>query len=623
MDERDELLADLRERARYYASLTDIGLPRRPASPAATPMATTPAAPVAAPVPVAAGPTAPAPGLVTAAEDGGAAIAPPSSATSTANPADELRAVSDWVGDCQRCKLAPTRRNIVLGQGSPTARLMFVGEAPGADEDEQGLAFVGKAGQLLTKIIEAIGLKREDVWIGNVLKCLKYSTLVQLEDGSWERIGRLVAARYGGRVMSVDEAGRLVPKRVTAWHRSALDGRRVFKLSYRSSRRGVRDRAVTWLTHDHEVLTRRGWVHAACLRDNDLVAVGQGLSRVASDVVAGSLLGDGTINRTTACLALVHSRKQQEYVRLKARALRELAPQVGDGESAAIPGGRKYPTVVCRTRASRALRVVRRRFYPDGRKIVPRDLRLSAMSFSIWFLDDGYTKVESDACATAEIACHSFDPDEIEYLLYALYRDLGLEAYTRPSAPARIQFAAEGTLELSNLVAPFCPPSMRYKLHPAAASRFPFDPGLYEAGPAETLYDEVVVEPAPVDRPNPRFFCIDVEDTHNFVTSGGVVHNCRPPQNRNPEPDEILSCQPFLERQIAAIRPKVIVGLGKFAGQWLLKTAEPISRIRGRVGDYDGVKVVPTYHPAYLLRNPGAKKEVWEDMKLVRSLLQD
>ncbi len=100
------------------------------------------------------------------------------------------------------------------------------------------------------------------------------------------------------------------------------------------------------------------------------------------------------------------------------------------------------------------------------------------------------------------------------------------------------------------------------------------------------------------------------------------VLKCRPPGNRNPEPDEISSCQPFLEQQIAAIGPKVLVGLGKFAGQWLLKTAEPISRIRGRLGDYDGIKVMPTYHPAYLLRNPSAKKDVWEDMKIVMELLQ-
>jgi DNA polymerase len=99
------------------------------------------------------------------------------------------------------------------------------------------------------------------------------------------------------------------------------------------------------------------------------------------------------------------------------------------------------------------------------------------------------------------------------------------------------------------------------------------------------------------------------------------VIKCRPPQNRNPEPDEILACQPFLEEQIRAIRPKVLVGLGKFGAQWLLKSAEPITRVRGRLGSYEGIAVMPTYHPAYLLRNPAAKKDVWEDMKQVLSLL--
>ncbi len=98
---------------------------------------------------------------------------------------------------------------------------------------------------------------------------------------------------------------------------------------------------------------------------------------------------------------------------------------------------------------------------------------------------------------------------------------------------------------------------------------------------------------------------------------------CRPPGNRNPEPDEILACQPFLEKKIELIRPRVIVGLGKFPSQWLLKTEEPIGKLRGRVGDYHGIKVVPTYHPAYLLRTPSAKKDVWEDMKVVLSLLAD
>jgi DNA polymerase len=105
-----------------------------------------------------------------------------------------------------------------------------------------------------------------------------------------------------------------------------------------------------------------------------------------------------------------------------------------------------------------------------------------------------------------------------------------------------------------------------------------------------------------------------------FITN---ILKSRPPQNRNPEPDEILACQGFLDRQIDAIRPRVIVALGKFSAHWVLKTAEPITRLRGRMGEYKGIPVMPTYHPAYLLRTPSAKKEVWEDMKVVRGMLQD
>jgi len=101
------------------------------------------------------------------------------------------------------------------------------------------------------------------------------------------------------------------------------------------------------------------------------------------------------------------------------------------------------------------------------------------------------------------------------------------------------------------------------------------------------------------------------------------VIKCRPPQNRNPEPDEVEKCEPFLFQQIDIIKPKVIVALGKFGAQTLLRTLDPISRLRGRVFEYRGAKLIPTFHPAYLLRNPSSKREVWEDMKLVRKLLTE
>ena len=99
------------------------------------------------------------------------------------------------------------------------------------------------------------------------------------------------------------------------------------------------------------------------------------------------------------------------------------------------------------------------------------------------------------------------------------------------------------------------------------------------------------------------------------------VLKCRPPENRNPEPDEVAACNPFLKKQLAAIRPKVVCCLGTFAAQTVIQTAAPISRLRGKFFDLDGMRVIATFHPAYLLRSPEKKREVWEDMKQIRAEL--
>jgi uracil-DNA glycosylase len=99
------------------------------------------------------------------------------------------------------------------------------------------------------------------------------------------------------------------------------------------------------------------------------------------------------------------------------------------------------------------------------------------------------------------------------------------------------------------------------------------------------------------------------------------VVKCRPPGNRNPEPEEMDACEPFLRAQIAAVRPSVIVALGKIAAQTLLRDTTPITRLRGRWSTYEGVKLMPTFHPAYLLRSPDEKRKAWEDLQLVMNEL--
>ncbi|MBI4666286.1 MAG: uracil-DNA glycosylase [Nitrospinae bacterium] len=99
------------------------------------------------------------------------------------------------------------------------------------------------------------------------------------------------------------------------------------------------------------------------------------------------------------------------------------------------------------------------------------------------------------------------------------------------------------------------------------------------------------------------------------------VLKCRPPGNRTPAPEEVEHCEPYLLRQIDIIKPEIICALGAVAATTLLKTGTPISRMRGKIHDYHGVPLVPTYHPAYLLRNPAAKKDTWEDLKVVMKQL--
>lgn len=534
------------------------------------------------------------------------------------------------VRGCTKCRLCETRNQTVFGEGSPDARLVFIGEGPGANEDATGRPFVGRAGDLLNRMIAGMGLRREDVYIANVVKCLRYSTLVQLENGSWERIGRLVAQKYAGRVMSVEPDGTLVPKRVTGWYRSPLAGRRVFKLSYASSALRGGNRAVTWLTHDHEVMTRRGWVRAEDVRPDDEIAVGQGLSQVAYEVAVGTLLGDGTVSDKNAYLAFGHCRDQRQYVELKARALSELVPIVYDGVARVKSVGREYLTTRCRTRATRSLRILRGRFYRERRKVLPAGLKLTPRIFAIWFLDDGYTRIDPRRRPLSEIAAHSFSAEDISTLIQCLSRDLGIRGYTLESSPGRIHFGADASRQISEIVAPYCPSCLRYKLDPDVQQLTPFRPELFDAGPQETFFDRVVIEEVPFAGTDKSFFCIDVEDTHNFVTSGGVVHNCRaflpgpPPKDRAPSADEVATCTPYLQRQLEIIRPEVIVTLGLPASRYMLQSDQSMGRLRGRWHDWRGIRLMPTYHPAYVLRNytDETRAAVWSDLKQVMAELK-
>jgi uracil-DNA glycosylase family 4 len=537
---------------------------------------------------------------------------------------EELKAVWQQARDCTKCpQLAATRQTVVFGSGNADADLMFVGEAPGANEDRQGLPFVGQAGRLLDTLLEEIGLKRTDTFICNALKCLRYNAMVQLGDGSWERIGRLVRNRYAGTVMSVDVDGSLVPRQVTGWHATPLADRRVFRLSFRNAKRSGNGKASTQLTGDHPVLTERGYVPAAELLPTDRVATGQGLSELARDVVCGSLLGDSSISAQSSMVTFGHSGKQLEYAVFKAELLEELNPWCEQRRVAAVAGGdRQYHVILVRTRAARALRPLRADFYRP-RKVVPEWIadELNPRMLAFWFMDDGYCTTRGRP--RAEIATVGFSDVDRQVLLRGLKR-LGLPA---KATRGRIYFDVQTTRRLSELIAPYVPPSMRYKLVPEVEAAVPFDESAFDPGPAKVTYDDVEIEDV-TDRmgADKTFFCIDVEETHNFVTAGGVVHNCRPPGNRDPLPQEIDACQDYLFRQLELIEPRVVCTLGNFSTKLLRgDPATGITRLHGReeirrIGPRR-VRLYPIYHPAAALYTPKMLDTLRDDFRRIPGLL--
>ncbi len=548
---------------------------------------------------------------------------PPGSA---AERREALKDVFEQAQACVRCsELAATRKTVVFGAGNADADLMFVGEAPGASEDEQGLPFVGAAGKLLEKLLGEIGMARADVFIANTLKCLRYNALVQLGDGSWERIGQLVRSRYAGDVMSVDARGMLVCRRAVGWHSTPLAGRRVYRLTYRSCKNAGMSRVGIQLTGDHHVLTERGYVSVEELVPGDRIATGQGLSALARDVVCGTVLGDGCLQAQSSYLSFSHSQRQGEYARFKAELLDELSPDVEEREIAAAVGGdRVYPVVLVRTLAHRALRVIRQDFY-RSHKVVPPWLadELNPRMLAFWFMDDGHTRIrEGGRRPLAEIATVSFSDADLQVLLRGLQR-LGLSA---KASRKRLYFDVPTTERLSEIIAPYVPPSMRYKLNPDVAARVAFDPACFGRGPTAVLYDEVEVEDITSrERRDVTFFCLDVEDTHNFVTAGGVVHNCRPPGNRDPQPAEIENCREYLYRQVELIQPRVICTLGNFSTKLLREDPTGITRLHGQpevlaVGRR-AVRLYPIFHPAAALYTPRMLETLREDFKRLPELL--
>lgn len=395
-------------------------------------------------------------------------------------------------------------------------------------------------------------------------------------------------------------------------------------MTFVSAKPNSNGRAGVELTGDHPVLTERGFVAVENLVRGDRVATGQGLSDVARDVACGSLLGDASIDARSSHLQFGHSQHQLEYALWKAELLAELRMTSRVLEVAAVAGGpRIYDAVHVRSKAHRALRTLRMDFY-DGAKRVPwwLDDELNDRMLAIWFMDDGYMRHRTNRRPRAEIATNSFEEADLQVLLRGLAR-LGLPAKT---LRGRIYFDADTSRLLSEHIAPYTQPSMRYKLDPAVAEAIPFDPSRFQSLGRRVMFDDVEIEDVTDDpRTDSTFFCIDVDETHNFVTAGGVVHNCRPPGNRNPLPEEIAACEGHLWRQIELVQPKLVATLGNFATKLLTGKPAGITQVHGREQEVSlggqSVLLYPIFHPAAALYTPRMLDVLAADFRRIPELL--
>lgn len=533
---------------------------------------------------------------------------------------------------CQRCELGETRHHAVVGRGHPQAPIMIIGEAPGQNEDETGLPFVGKAGQLLDKILDSVKLDTDkDVYICNINKCLAGYTRVFTREGA-KRLNWIVKHQWSGEVLSVDLDGSLVWRKITGWYRSRLAGRSLYKVSFKNGKSHNKGEVGYTATGDHPVLTNRGWVTVEQLQDDDLVATGTPAPGTRSlQVLLGSLLGDACIG-SDGQFHENHSFKQEAYLKLKAKVLTGFQPKLRE-YVAKQANGIGYASINLNLAKTHYLHELRQEWYPDGKKDFPLAAlqKLDNFGLAIWYMDDGYWRRKTKGkqirkSIDVEIALGDIKAETAEKVV-RYFETQGYKTYATFRSTWRLCFRYGEGIKFLESIAEYIPASMRYKL-PEELHNIPFNIEAYREEPIVTHWKSIKKQLIPTKPDSHLVYCIDVEGTANFVTPAGVVHNCRPPGNRTPTTDEVEACKPYLLEQIRLVDPKIILLTGATALKGLLGEKRAISKLRGTWLEWQGRLCMPIFHPAYLLRNQSREKGspkwlMWQDVQEIRKKLDE
>lgn len=516
---------------------------------------------------------------------------------------------------CRRCpELVKSRKRVTWGYGDPHSDVMFIGEAPGRFGcDVTGIPFTrDRSGEFFQKMLSAVGLDKEQVYTTNIVKCLDGRTRVYLEDGSSKPIRNLVLDRYSDKVITP-----YGPRKVTGWYKSPLNNRKLYKICHHYSKSNPRGVVGAIVTEDHEILTKRGWIQADKLITNsDLINTGTPApSTSLIEIIEGSLLGDGGLNKSYFYEG--HSEKQKEYLNWK-KHLFESAFNTEYFSSSIYPSGNHG----FRTLAYPFFRQLRERWYKE-KKVIPKDIKLTPLSLAIWYMDNGHYENRGNR-SRVDIACMGFNDNEI-HILRSEMKNLGIDTYISDAASSKDRIFVDeyNTDILFNIIHKYIPSCMKYKL----SNDYIPQGDLFTIDSCLSFYSPVIVHPYPKDKLCNDVYCIDVEEVHCFTTPGGVVHNCCPPINRTPTPQEIENCSIFLQHEIIEVKPKLTVLMGKPAIQVFYPEITSVINNWGRCIE-DKVKYSTTFmlipHPAYIVRNLKDNEHIYlKSFKTIAAFIQN
>ena len=531
-------------------------------------------------------------------------------------PEEALRAQERDLQGCRRCKLCGGRRTVVFGSGNPRADFVCIGEGPGADEDAQGKPFVGRAGQLLTKMLEAVKLDRErDVFITNTVKCFISPRVLIYTANGYKPIKDI---QVGDLVLT--HRGRFRPVVYLRPHEKLPKGSDVITIVIKGGDRRSKPFRIT-VTPEHPFFVNDAWKQAADIKVGDQITTLGDRCEICGRTYF--VRYDRYERRTyRTCGYRCHNKRIFHSPEARAKVRLTMKAQYTDG--------RRDPKLITRRANERTRELVaagqaKIQHLTADERYLGRIALAAKITSGIRRSISGFGEAELKPI---------LDRLGVEYIHhFALPWSALIFDFALPSNKLLIEVHGPGfayaeqrrsaikerlakehgylVLNLWWLQIMDQPDSVEEILHRILRNHR-----------GEYVFLDATVVSVDKRKTGADFplYNIGVDEDESFIATGVVSHNCRPPGNRNPESDELAACAPFLAAQLGAIQPKVILSLGSVATQALLRTKEPIGKLRGRIHLYGSAVLIPTFHPAFLLRNPGQeyKRMAWEDLKLAR-----